>query len=106
MRNALQVHIIETKHNLVNYVNSLRLSKARHFGKPIKQFPTFYDLRHNIVIVSIFNQINDSDEIRVRFFSKDRQLILKKLHVNLLLLDLLLRHNLDSECLLSVLMHA
>jgi len=55
MRDALQMHVIETQHDLMDNINSLRFSEARHFWKSIEQFPAFHNLGHNIVVVGIFD---------------------------------------------------
>lgn len=40
------------------------------------------------------------------FLAEDRQFILEELDINLLLLNLLLSHYLDSECFLGIFVHA
>mgnify|MGYP006091901929 CR=1 FL=1 len=106
MRDTLQMHVVESKHNLMDNIYSLRFSEGRHFWKSIEKLTTFHDLRHNVVVVGIFDQINDSDDVRMRFFAKDWKFILEELDVYLLFLDLTLCHNLDCECLLGIFMHA
>lgn len=106
MSDALQVHVIKAKHDLVNDIDSLWLSEAGALGKSVEQLTTFDNFWDHIIIFSIFYQIDNSDNIWVRFFAQYGELILQKLNVDLLLLNSSLSHNFDGKCLLGVLVHA
>ena len=67
MGDRLQVHVVESQHDLVDDVHSLALCEAGNLWKSLEKLTTFYKLRHNVVIVVVFDQVNDSDDVWVRF---------------------------------------
>ena len=69
MCNRLKMHVIKSKHNLVDDISCLTLSEVGQFRQSFEKLSAFYKLRYNVVIFIIFNKVNDSDNVRVRFLS-------------------------------------
>ena len=102
----LQVHIVESEHDLVDDIGSLGLREAVDLDESLEKLAAFDYLRDYVVVLLVFQQVDYSDDVWMRFLAKDRELVLKELDVNLLLLDSLLLHDLDRKRLLAVLVHA
>ena len=102
----LQVQVIETQHHLIDNISSYLLGKAVHLCKPLEQLSSFHQLADHVVVLIVLNQVHYSDDIRMRFRAQDGKLILQKLDVDLMLLHCPLGHDLDSEGLPAVFVHA
>lgn len=70
----------------------LALREMGQLGKALEQLASFDQLRHNIVVFLVFDQVDDADDIRMRLLSQDRELILQELDINFLFLNLPLGH--------------
>ena len=63
------MHVIKAKHNLMNYIGSLKLGKSIDFSEPFKKFSTFYQFWNNIIVLIILDKINYPNNIWMRFLS-------------------------------------
>lgn len=100
------MHVVQSKHHLVDDVGGLTLSEARDLGEALEKFTASNKLRNNIITFMIFHEIDNSDDVGVRLLTEDGQFVLEQLYVNLLLLDGLLLHDLDGKSLTTALVHA
>ena len=70
----------------------LSLAETFKFRQSFEELSTSDDFWNYVIIVIVFHQIHYSYNIWVRLWSKDRELILKQLNINLLFFNLFLLH--------------
>jgi hypothetical protein len=63
------MHVIKSKHNLMDNISCLTLSEVGQFRQSFEKLSAFYKFRYHVVIFIIFNKVNDSDNIGVRFLA-------------------------------------
>ena len=91
------MQVIEPEHNLMNDISCLPFWKTNELCQPFEKFTSFDSFRHHVVVVDVFDQVDDPDDIWMTFATQNGKFVLQKFDVNLLLLYLLLCHNFDSE---------
>jgi len=75
MRDGLQMQVIEPQHHLPHDIDSLSLRETFQFLKTFEQLSALHNLWNYIIIVFIFQQINNSDDFRMTFAPQDAELI-------------------------------
>lgn len=100
------MHVVQAEHYLADDVCGLALGEAVEFGQSVEQLTALDNLRNDVVIVIIFNEVHNPNDIGMRFFTENLQLILQQFNIDVLLLNRGLMHDLDGEGLLTVLVHA
>lgn len=90
----------------MNDIGCLTFSKVCHFGESLEKFTSSNKLRNDIITFMVLHEIDNSDDIGVRLLTENGQFVLKQLHVNLLLLDGLLLHDLNRKSFSTTFVHA
>ena len=75
MRDWLQMQVVEPQHNLPDNIDRLSLCETFQFLKTFEQLSALHNLWNDIIIVFIFQQINNSDDFRMTFATQDAELI-------------------------------
>ena len=78
-------------------VGRLRLGEYGQLCEALEQLAAFDELRNDVVVVVIFDQIHDTDDVGVRLLAKDGELVLEKLYIDLLFFDLFFDHYLNGK---------
>ena len=97
MSDVVEVQVVQPEHNLVDDVSSLALSEDVQLGQSLEKLAALHELRDNIIIVVVLDQVDDADDVGVTLLAENGQLILQELNINSLLLYHLLGHYLDRE---------
>lgn len=70
------MQVIETKHHLIDNIRCYLLCKVVHLGKSLEQLSAFHELTHHVVVLIVFYQVHNSDDIWVRFRPQNGKLVL------------------------------
>ena len=65
------MQVIESKHYLLNQVHCLFFSKAFQLLEPLEKLSAFHDFRYDVIVLLVFEQIYDSDDLWVTFASQN-----------------------------------
>ena len=98
--------VVEAKHDLAHDVGGLALGEVVQPCESVEELTALHHLRYDVEVVFVFDQVHNSDNIRMRLLTQDAELILQQLDVDVLLLYRSLLHYLDRERLLGILEHA
>ena len=72
------MQIIEPKHDLPNNVDRLSLGETLELLKPFEELAPFDDLGDDVIIVLVFQQIHNANDLGMAFAAQDAQLVFEQ----------------------------
>jgi len=69
------MEVVESHHDLNYYIACLIFCEVFDNLKPLEQFATFDDLRDNVVVLTVFEEVDYADYLGVALAAQDCQFV-------------------------------